>query len=217
MAEMTLDRRALLSMGGLLLAPSLAQATNRSVSIHIDSSGAPECGEWAAKAARLAVGWWPTITRRLASPGFQAPDRVRLILRPADDIAATTGAEITVDSRYVMAHPEDTGLVAHELTHVVQAYPRAAPSWLTEGIADYIRYYVLLTHDPKRAFDKAKLTWRDGYQPSAALLDFAERKFKTRTVEEVNRAMRRGEDGEAAFRRATGSTPDAVWQAYLKG
>ena len=40
---------------------------------------------------------------------------------------------------FASEHPEDTGMVIHELTHIIQNYPSPDPGWVTEGIADYIR------------------------------------------------------------------------------
>ena len=56
--------------------------------------------------------------------------------------AATGGDTIFVNASYVRDHPDDLGMMIHEFTHVIQAYPgqRQDLGWLTEGIADYIRH-----------------------------------------------------------------------------
>ncbi len=62
--------------------------------------------------------------------------------------AAYTNAqagEITISAAWVRKHPEDIGMVIHELTHVVQCYPRSKNGadlfWIGEGVADYIRNF----------------------------------------------------------------------------
>ena len=47
-------------------------------------------------------------------------------------------------------YPEDIGLVVHETVHVVQLYPKFEPGWVTEGIADYIRWHL---------YEKKLLEW----------------------------------------------------------
>ena len=83
-------------------------------------------------------------------------------------------------------------------------------------MADYMRYYVLLPHDPQRAFDPSRFTYQLGYQPAAALLDFVERTYGAGSVRRVNAAMRTGGDGEAELLKITGATPLTLWRAYLK-
>src|SRR5436189_2063268 len=68
---------------------------------------------------------------------FQAEDGIR--------DTSVTGVQtcalpiLTVGVDWLKKNPDDIGMLAHELTHAVQAYPKADPGWLTEGIADYAR------------------------------------------------------------------------------
>lgn len=106
-------------------------------------------------------------------------------------------------------------MIAHELVHIAQAYPQGTgPAWLTEGIADYVRYYVLFPDDPGRAFDPGREDWREGYSPTAGLLAWAEAKWPG-VVASVNSAIRKGDKGDVALAAATGMTPQALWRAYL--
>jgi len=210
-----LTRRLALAAGAALLSPLPALASNASTIIDLDTSGAPELAGWGAEVVRRAGRWWPVITSQLASPGYTAPDRVKLIIKPHEGVAETSGDVITLNSGYISGHQGDYACIAHELVHVVQAYPNGEPGWLTEGIADYMRYYVLCPQDPKRAFDPAKVDYRRGYQPAAALLAWCELRFDTRPVQKINAAMRAGKNGLEAFQAATGKTPEALWAEYL--
>ena len=214
-----LDRRRhfLIALGATALAPQLARASNASVAIQIDTSNAPLLVDWAVKLKTLMLGWWPVITSTLASPGFEAPDVVKVEFRdlPPNVGAGTADNLIIVNLADIQAHPEDTGRVAHEMVHVVQRYPQPNILWLTEGIADYMRYYVLLPQDPKRAFDAPKATYQFGYAPAAALLDWVERKYAAGAVRRINAVMRQGGDGEAELLKITGATPLTLWRSYL--
>lgn len=166
--------------------------------------------------------WWPVLLTRLASPGDTPPRAIEIVfatIEPRTVPAATSGTRIFVDHGSLLSRiddPDTFGMIAHELVHVAQHYPRGASEWLAEGIADYLRYYVLLPDDPGRVFDARSADWKAGYQPAAALLDWIERS-KPGTVRAVNAAMRSGKDGEAALRAITRASPRALWQAYLAG
>jgi hypothetical protein len=211
------SRRYLLIAAATTLVPGAVSASNAKVEIEIDTSNAPLLVDWAVKLKTLMLGWWPVITSVLASPGFEAPDVVKVVFRdlPPNVGAGTADNLIMVNLADIQAHPDDTGRVAHEMVHVVQRYPQPNIQWLIEGIADYIRYYVLLPQDPKRAFDPSRATYQVGYAPAAALLDWVERKYGAGSVRRINAAMRQGGDGEAELLKITGSTPLTLWRAYL--
>jgi hypothetical protein len=215
-----LTRRRLLAFVAIsMAAPTVARASNASVQISIDTSNAPQLAAWADALRPMMQRWWPVITATLSSPGFEAPDRVNVVFQEfsqANVGAATVGDTIHVNLADIQAHPDDFGRVAHEMVHVVQAYPQPNITWLVEGIADYMRYYVLLPNDPRRAFNAHRFTYQLGYQPAAALLDWVERTHGAGSVRRVNAAMRSGGDGEAELLKITGATPFTLWRGYLK-
>jgi hypothetical protein len=211
-------RKLFVGVGAAMLAPGLARASNSTVEIDIDVSNAPQLADWGAQLRAMMLGWWPLITAALASPGYAAPDKVKVAFRdisPPNVGAFTHGDTITVNLSDIQAHPTDFGRVAHEMVHIVQAYPQPTIQWLMEGIADYLRYYVLLPQDPMRGFDPSRFTYQLGYQPAAALLDWVERKYGAGSVRRINAAMRQGGDGEAELLKITGATPMTLWRAYL--
>lgn len=186
---------------------------------HFDTAEHKALEAWSSVLARLAEGWWRTITASLASPGFAPVDQITIDF---DEIhipgvpALTRGAVIVVDARGLLARlrdPDALAMIAHEMVHVAQRYPHA-PGWLVEGIADYMRYYVLIPDDPSRAFQPQGATWHDGYQATAGFLDWAEQAHPG-TVTQLNAALRAGEDGEALLRAAIGQPLQQAWTAYL--
>ncbi|RYF23077.1 MAG: secretory protein, partial [Flavobacteriales bacterium] len=56
-------------------------------------------------------------------------------------VAEASGGRILFSAGYMKAHPTDVDIVTHEGMHVVQEYGYGSgPVWLTEGVADYVRY-----------------------------------------------------------------------------
>lgn len=212
------DRRAvLLTLGAAASSPGVARAQVRAAPpLRIELGAYPQLAAWAQSARSGYAAWWPRLAQALTSPEFHAPAAVAVIAAPLPDEAPaeTEGAAIYVNGPYLLRTGEGPNLVAHELVHVVQAYPGKPSGWLTEGIADWGRYYLLLPADPARRFDPARADWRRGYQPAAALLAWCETR-RSGTVQAVNAALRRGEDGEAALTARMGAAPDALWRAYL--
>ena len=200
-------------MVALLATP--ARAAPAALQVQVDVHFAPDLAAWSQGLAAQCRAWWPQILEVLGSPGFVPPDQVQIVLvkiDPAKVAATTVGTRIYVDAAHVRADP-DTGFLAHELAHVAQQYPRGGTKWLKEGIADYLRYYVLLPNDPQRAYPPS-LSYQLGYQPAAALLDWIARSYGRRVISAVNAAMRAGRDGEGALAEATGQTPAALWATF---
>lgn len=197
----------------------------------VDLGGREDLRPWADAALAASRAWWPRIVESLPDPTFVPPDAVTLAVADLPDPnapAATRGAVTVVSAAFLRAHrgePDTVNLLAHELVHVVQRYPEPHSLWLTEGIADWVRYYVLLPHDPGRAFraftaplspgmwrEDRYLAYRAGYQPAAALLDCCEHS-RPGVVAAVHRAMRRGEDGPTLLERLAGARAERLWNA----
>lgn len=112
------------------------------VSVVIDTSGAPDLEPWAKESKALVESWYPTIAGLLKSEGFEPRGKVTLVFSDRlKGVAETSGARITISADWVRRHPEDKGMVIHELTHVIQSYPPSRDGWLVEGIADYVRFF----------------------------------------------------------------------------
>jgi hypothetical protein len=48
--------------------------------------------------------------------------------------------QIVISSTHLKDYPIVTGVLTHEMMHIVQSYPDGQPGWLVEGIADYVRW-----------------------------------------------------------------------------
>ena len=184
----------------------------------LDFNDAPAAKDWALKAADYSIKWYPKLCELLASDGFEPPKEVTLVFKPMDGVAHTADTTITISSAWIEKHPDDLGMVAHELVHVVQRYRRGRgehkpPGWLTEGIADYMRYYVVEPDSDRAKFDPERGDYKGGYQPAAGMLNWVE-KQRPGTVAKLNALLRAGKYTSAKFREVAGDEPDALWRQF---
>jgi hypothetical protein len=98
--------------------------------------------------------------------------------------------------------------MVHEMTHVIQRYSNCA-GWLTEGIADWVRYY---NYEPDRKPGKPGPSnyYTDGYGVSAYFLQW----IQTRVGDMVywaNKDCREGTYNDELWPRLTGRTLDQLW------
>jgi hypothetical protein len=115
----------------------------------IDVSQAPEDLPFAKRAQAVCKEWYSKINAILFGPSHPLPyARIPIIFDDAGDFAAyvktVTRNGKNADEMHIARDQRNRadsfeGMVIHELTHVVQAYPKNG-EWLGEGIADYIRH-----------------------------------------------------------------------------
>ncbi len=166
-----------------------------------------------ASLTTLATTYLPKIHEALGVPQHNAPIHLTFAPEPAQYPGATYGRMIELSESYMLRHPEDIGMILHEFVHVVQAYPEGTtPGWVTEGIADYLRDYILLP-SPTRHTPPARADYRRGYTHAATLLDYI---IQTRhhgdwkaLIHPLNAACQSGENGEAWLTAHYGA-PDAL-------
>jgi len=183
------------------------------VSITVDYSDAPDVKEWAEKARDLCEKWYPVIGEALASKEFAPPREVTLVFKDEKKgIAYTTGARITIVADWIRKHPDDFGMVIHELVHVVQSY-KGGVGWITEGIADYIRNYKYEPKPPGKV--SAKATYKDGYKTAAVFLAWIEKAKDKDFIRKMNEALRTGKYKDELFKDWAGADVDALWKEFL--
>jgi hypothetical protein len=198
-------------MGGLLLILALAQ-----VRITVDTDQAPELKDWAEKAKRLCEEWYPKMSEYLATPGFTPPKEVTItFVKDKKGVADTSGNKIKVAADWVTKHPEDTGMIVHELVHVVQSYPGGVPAWVTDGVADYIRYF---QYEKKSIFSKGKRgrSYKDSYRTTASFFAWLVEKHDKEFVKRINEAARTKKYKDDLFKEWTGKELDALWKDYVE-
>ena len=185
------------------------------VKVVVDTSEVPEVAEWGKKAKSLVETWHPKVSELLKSDGFTPPNEVKIVFKKdMKGVAYASGKTITISANWIKAHPDDLGMVVHEMTHVIQAYRRSGPSWLVEGIADYVRF---IHYEPKTRIriDTKKASYRDSYRTSAKFLGWVEKTHDKDLVRKLNEALRKGKYKDELFETYTKQTLDQLWAAFL--
>lgn len=134
-------------------------------------------------------------------------------------VAATGGDRVSFSPEWFKKHPEDIDVVTHEIMHIVQAYgDGGGPWWVTEGIADYVRY--------KFGVDNAGAKWTlpnykegqkydNGYRITARFLAWLE-KSNPGIVKTLDKNMRDHSYKNEIWKAQTGKTLDELWTAYTQ-
>jgi hypothetical protein len=187
--------------------------------VTVDSSDLPDEAGWGDEAKHVVEMWFPIVCQLLATDKWHAPRQIKLVIKKHIDAPAyTVGSTITIDGQWITAHPDDLGMVVHELTHVIQNYPdgKDRPGWLVEGIADYVRWW---RYEPEAAhpINKEKAHYNDSYRTTAAFLGWVSRKYNMGLVPALDRAMREGVDPMPVFQQLTGKGVDDLNTEWLAG
>lgn len=211
------NRRIWIAALACLLVGQVGWSGEPVVRVELDVTQVPAHSDWGAQAKQLIEEWTPRIHNLLLSKDARRPDSISLKIEKSDKgVAATSGAKIVVSSHWIDKHPDDIGLVVHELVHVIQAYPPGGPGWITEGVADYIRWAL---------YEGKDLSWfprpegpqgyRRSYQVAAGFLLWLEADKAPGIVRQLNAAMRQGQYTEELFQKATSQPLDDLWTEYV--
>ncbi|WP_009958716.1 putative secretory protein [Verrucomicrobium spinosum] len=196
--------------------PELIQPlVSRGLKVTVDTSGAPECADWAERAKEMVELWHPIVSAYLDAPLDPSEKEIHLVFKEMKGVAATSKNVITIASGWVKSHPNDLGMVLHELVHVVQDYPPTQSVWLIEGIADYIRFWMAEPEGQPKQFNRAKDNYRNGYRTTGAFLAWIEKQYKTPIVRDTNLALRRATYKDNLFEEKTGKNLDALWAEFM--
>jgi hypothetical protein len=185
----------------------------------LDVSDAPEMKEWAEKTARVCERAYPMINEELKTDGYEPPHLIRMALRnDYRGVAAAGGGRIVGSVRYFKEHPDDVGAMVHETTHIVQHYRRGNnPSWLVEGVSDYVRFFKFEPGNLGRINAK-RAHYNSSYRVTAAFLAYLTDNYDKEIVRKLNTLMRKGQYKEAVFQELTGKPVkdlDEEWRATL--
>jgi hypothetical protein len=189
----------------------------------VDATLAPDLVKWVEKELMPVVyDWYPQLVAMLPSDRFTAPETVILEFR--DDMGGTPA--YALGNKLSMSVPwfrnqlegEAKGCVIHELVHIVQNYWRArvtnpspspTPGWVTEGIPDYIRWFL---YEPKSK--GAEITTRNfaearydaSYRTSANFLNWVVLTHDKDFIRKLNAAAREGKYSDKVWKDSTGKT-----------
>ena len=171
---------------------------------------------WADRADAELHRWWPKIHSLLGLPLPKNPELVDIEIKThGQGVAGTGGHHIEVNGDFIRQHPNDVGLIVHELAHVIQAYPRYNPSWLVEGIADYIRWFNFEPRSARPKVNPDKADYHRGYRDVGAFLDWATHKYDRNLVKKLDRALKLDIYGPSVWVGSTTKTFDELWKEFL--
>ncbi|TKK71643.1 secretory protein [Ilyomonas limi] len=147
--------------------------------------------------------------------------KVTFIIDPAyDGVAATSGDIVRFNPEWFHKHPGDIDVVTHEVMHIVQAYPDdAGPGWITEGIADYVRYKMGVDNagaNWKLTEYNAKQNYDNSYRITARFFVWIEQNHDKDFVKQLDAAMRSKTYTDDFAREHTGKTFSELWEEYTK-
>lgn len=201
----------------------------------IDSTRAPELTGWSEKELVPVIQeWYPKLVELLPSPGYTAPVEVFFEYQPDIKVPAyAAGNRITLNAGWFPGEldREAKGCVVHEMGHVVQNYWRArmtrrnptdTPGWVTEGICDYIRWFL---YEPKSRGAGIAAERVDGanydksYRTTANFLDWAVTERDKDLLQKLNAAAREGRYDEGLWKEWTGKTLqelNAEWKDAIR-
>jgi hypothetical protein len=141
---------------------------------------------------------------------------VDFVIGPSQYIAGASGHSVTYQAEWLLAHPQDYDVVVHEVMHIVQNYG-SSPGWLTEGIADYVRYYYGVNNAAAgwQMQAPAGHTYTDGYGVTARFLVWVEQRYEVELVDTLDAAIRDGSYAAGLWVSLTGKTVEALWAEYV--
>ena len=146
--------------------------------------------------------------------------RVEFFIDPTYTGVAETGGGIArYNPKWLKSHPEDIDVVTHEVMHIVQDYRQENPGWLTEGIADYVRYVYGVNNLKSRwtlPDYKPTQSYTNAYRVTARFLLWVEKHHRKNLVDKLDSALRAGTYRPDLWVKLTGKTVDELWSEYGK-
>lgn len=186
------------------------------LTVQLDTSKAPECEAFAKKAEAIALEWYPKIHELIFVKDHPLPNRtIKMIFEPMEGVAYARGPEIHFSSAWLKKSPNDYGMVVHELVHIVQDYKGKGEFWLTEGIADYVRYHHYEKGNQNWQLDPQKSSYKQGYGIAGSFLDWIEKEKKAGLVKTLSTACQKGEYKSEMITEICGKDVDALWKEYI--
>jgi len=170
---------------------------------------------------RLLDAFFIVYPKEAATYNPNTSKKVTFIMDPAYDGVAATGDDVVrYNPEWFRKHPGDIDVVTHEVAHIVQAYGETdAPGWITEGIADYLRYRfgVDNTGAGWKLYDySAKQNYDNSYRVTARFFVWIEQHYDKNFVKQLDDTMRRHTYKDDFAKKHTGKTFAGLWEEYGK-
>ena len=150
----------------------------------------------------------------------KSASKVVFVIEPKyEGVAATSRGRVVFSPAWYKKNPHDIDVVTHEVMHIVQDYGRTnGPGWLTEGIADYVRYRYGVGNETagwKLPDVNPNQNYTNSYRITARFLTWLEEKKDEKIVDQLDHAMRNHNYREDIWKEITGKTVDELWKEYV--
>lgn len=148
-------------------------------------------------------------------------DTIRVKIDTAySGVAYAHNGSITISSEWLRKKPNDLDVITHEVMHIVQSYPsNSGPGWLTEGIADYVRFkYGVDNKGAEWSLPdySAEQTYKNSYRITARFLAWIAKNYNEEFVILLDKNMREDTYSHSLWKENTGENLDELWEAYAK-
>ncbi|MDB5208200.1 MAG: secretory protein [Flavisolibacter sp.] len=133
-------------------------------------------------------------------------------------VAAANNGRIFYSPAWFAKNPQDIDVVTHECMHIVQSYGGGSgPGWITEGIADYVRYKMGVNNEAanwKMPDYSAKQNFNNSYRITARFFVWIEKKYDKKFVRKLDKAMREKAYTATFVKEHTSKTFEELWAEY---
>lgn len=194
-------------------------------SVRMQQATSPEAQRLAwMNRGRVILGEWAPRIRILL--GDNSPDAgLHLVLesghmdRPACVVREKGKKPVMkVSADWITRNPAGKGLLVHELTHVIQDYPAPAqdaskPSWIVEGIADWIRFFNF--EKPVGIPTPTPGCHLNGYREAADFLNWANKRYPG-LIRSLHLRLKKGTYNDDCFQELTGKPLDILQLEHVK-
>lgn len=151
---------------------------------------------------------------------IKAPNQVTFLVDPNfNGLAATADSLTRFNPHWFEQNPKDFDVVTHEVMHIVQAYKLShyQPSWVTEGIADYVRLTLGL-YNKEGGWSvpdyNPSQNYNNSYRITARFFYWLEKHKKQGIVKILDVAMRNNQYTDSFWENQTAETIDDLWKDY---
>jgi hypothetical protein len=197
------------SLGGFSVGPDIRVPS-------YDSSQQRQLKDMALAYAQTARNAWGLIGSVLGETSSPPQITIQISYRYLIGAAGARGDLIRVNAEYALMHRDDLGLIVHELTHVAQGYRGEPPDWLTEGIADYVRYFGFEPEERRPVVFARDANPKGSYKTTACFLDWVGHTYKPDIVQKLNGLLRQGAYADDAWVGLTGRSLDQLGEEWKK-
>ena len=200
----------------------------------LDSSESPDLHEW-AKVHLMPVmeDWYPKIIEMIPVEGYTPPDTINFTMKLATTLpghaqgvpAFASGNNVTLNANFMRDQQggEAVGCAIHEIVHVVQfgspggsTRGQRPPTWVTEGVADYIRWFLFEPQAKGAEITRrnfASANYDSSYRVTANFFDYVIKNHEKDLMKKLNLSTHKGYAADL-WKEWTGKSAEELNEAW---